>query len=425
MSTMHSTYTQKYKVFFQKKTVRQFAYLFSVNVISLPLSLLTSIVITRYLGAQLYGDYKFVNSLFNVAIIICNFGFFHAGNRALLLSKDRVKSREYYASILIITGILSFLMCIGLLFYAVFDSNIESKKILIPFLCVLPFGFVYLVNYCYETLLQADNQIHYLSIVRLVPKLGYLLGGIGALFYLKDFSLNKLLVVCYIYILTQFAVYVYVIFKLKPIFKNVRERIRELVQYNRDYGFDVYIGALCAVGFASLTDVLISYFGADNTGVGFYSLALTFASPLLMIPSTMATTKYRDFSNQDKIPCRLIATTVGLSFLVMFCLWIAVPPFINLFYGNDFHSVIRLNQYICFGVLMHGLADFFNRFIAAKGKGKLLRNGSFIVGLATLGLNILMIPKFGANGAAYAKMLSGLVYLIVIYICYRLVLKAG
>ena len=173
-----------------------------------------------------------------------------------------------------------------------------------------------------------------------------------------------------------------------------------------------------AVGFASLTDVLISYFSVDNVGVGFYSLAVTFALPLSMVPATMATTHYKDFAKQKKISVKLILLTVLLSFCAMLCLWIVVPPFIKYFYGAEFLPVIKLNYLVCFGMIMHGMADFFNRFIAAKGKGLLLRNASFVVGFATLGINLLLIPSFGATGAAYTKILSGLVYLIVILVCY-------
>lgn len=405
------------------KRGKQFLSLFSVNMLGLPLGLLTSIVVTRYMGSQLYGDYKFINSVFNVAYIICNFGFFHAGNRALVLSDDREKSRQYYGAILLYTVLLSVIMCIGLLGYSWIDPNIDAKNLFVPFLCILPFGGVYLISHCYETLLQADNQIKLLSIVRLVPKIGYLAASAFACYCLMEVNLNRLLVVFYIYLITQLIVYAYVIYQLHPSLKNFKVRSKELFGYYRSYGFDVYVGSIFAVGFASLTDVLISYFSVDNTGVGFFSLAVTFATPLSMIPSTMATTHYKDFSTQKKISGKLIGLTVVLSLGAMVCLWLIVPPFIRLFYGEEFLPVIGLNYLVCFGIIVHGMADFFNRYLGANGKGKLLRNASFIVGFSTLGINLLLIPAFGVTGAAYTKILSGLVYLVVILICYHMVVK--
>ena len=409
----------------KQKSVKQFIGLFSVNIISLPLGFITSIIITKYLGAQTYGDYKFLDSIFRMAIILCNFGLFYAGSRALLLEKNRDRSREYYATILIITLVLSTIMCVALLVYAIIDPNISSKGLLGPFLCILPFGFVYMINYCYETLLQADNQIALLSKVRLLPKLGYLLGGMVAILYFQEVSFNKLLLVCYIYLLTQLVVYAYVMLKLRPLFANIRERWKEIKNYNKSYGFDVYVGSLFAVGFSVLPDILISYFDIDNQGVGFYSLALMFASPLAFVPTTMATTQYRKFSEIEKIKPKSIKITLLLSVLVMLSLWAIVPVIINLFYSSEFNEVIKLNFIVSLGVLLYGIADFFNRFIGAKGQGKLLRNSSFIVGLSVLIANFILVPLYGAAGASWAKVTAGIVYLTTMLICYRKTLKGN
>lgn len=408
---------------FKQRSVKQFLGLFSVNLISLPLGFITSIVITRYLGAQGYGDYKFIDSIFRMAIILCNFGLFHAGSRALLLEKERSRSREYYATILVITFILSVIMCIGLFVYALFDPNITSKGLFDVFLLVLPFGIVYMVNHSFETLLQADNQIRLLSIVRLFPKIGYLVGGLVALFYLQDIAFSKLLLVCYIYFITQLIVYIYVLSKLQPSFCNIRSRWGEIKNYNKTYGFDVYVGALFAVGFSTLPDILISYFGLDNQGVGLYSLALMFSSPLLFVPGTIATTQYRKFAEVDKIPSKYIMITVGLSLLAMFSLWAIVPLLTKVFYSEEFSEVITLNFIVSFGVLLYGFADFFNKFIASKGRGKLLRNSSFIVGFTLLLANFALVPSFGAYGASWAKVCSGVVYLLTMLICYFKIIR--
>ena len=67
-----------------------------------------------------------------------------------------------------------------------------------------------------------------------------------------------------------------------------------------------------------------------------------------------------------------------------------------------------------FGVAAHGFADFFNRYLGANGQGKVLRNSAFFVGTSTLVFSLLLIPKLGEFGAAYTKLISGFVYLVVI-----------
>ena len=401
-----------------KELLKRFMGLFTVNILALPLGAITSIVVTRYLGAQSYGDYKFLDSVFRMAIVICNLGLFNAASRALLLNKDRIQAKQYYATTLLITLGLSVVMGVGLLIYATLDANIESKGLFNVFLCLIPFTAVYIINHCFEIILQADNQIKLLSIVRLLPKIGYLVGSVAALMFLQNVAFSKLLIVCYVYLLTQIVVYLYVFVKLSPQFHNQKLRWVEIKKYNREYGIDVYIGALFAVGMSTLPDILISYFGIDNQGVGFYSLSLMLSSPLAIIPSTMATIQYREYAYRTSISGKSIVATLGLCTGVMFAMWLIVPVFIDYFYSSEFAVVSQYNRIVSLGVLLYGMADFINRFIGAQGRGKLLRNSSFAVGASVLVFNLALIPHFGAWGAVWSKFIVGMIYLAIMIYCY-------
>ena len=411
------------KTSFQSKKSKQYISLFSVNILGIPLALITSIITTRYLGAQLFGDYNFVNSIFTFTVVIANLGLFQAGNRALVLCNDNKKNREYYGTMFVVGLIITLVMEFFLLLYVINDSNISEKNLVPIFICVIPFGFIYLANNFYETLLHADNRISLLSIIRIFPKLFNLLAVIFVFFFFNNEDISKLLLILYIHIITQLIVFTYAAYRIKPIFKNIKSNFKTIFKHYKNYGFDIYIGAIVAVGFASLTEILISYFSVDNTGVGFYTLAVAFSAPLLMIPSTIATTNYKEFSTQIKIPSKLIVSTTILSILAVVLLWIVVPPFVEFFYGNEMMQVVEINKIVSIGVFMHGMADFFNRYLGANGKGKILRNASFIIGFATLGFNLFLIPKFGAVGAAYTKIGSAIVYLSIMIFSYKMVVR--
>jgi O-antigen/teichoic acid export membrane protein len=193
--------------------------------------------------------------------------------------------------------------------------------------------------------------------------------------------------------------------------------------YHKEYGVDVYIGALFATGMATLPDILISYFGVDNQGVGFYSLSLMLASPLAFIPSTMATIQYREYAYRTSISRKSIIVTLLLSVFAMFALWLVVPLFINYFYPSEYVEVAQYSRVISLGVLLYGMADFLNRFIGAQGRGKLLRNSSFAVGGAVLVFNLALIPYFGVWGAVWSKLIVGAIYLLIMMYCYSKTVK--
>lgn len=402
---------------------RQVLGLFSVNLIGIPIGIITSIVITRYLGAQGFGDYKFLLSIFNVAILIFSFGFYQAGNRALVLNSDKQKAKEYFGTELLITGGLFIIMSVFLVLYALLDTNLQEKRLDKYLLYLIPFAWVFLLLSYFETLFQADNRIRLLGQIRLFPKVGFLIMALLLYFVFMNLETNRLTVVWAFYIATEIVVYLFVLYKLNVSFKNFTTRFKEIWNYNKSYGFDVYLGSLFAVGFASLTEVLISYFGLNNTGVGFYSLALTFTMPLSFIPNTIATTHYKDFSTSKAVPPKLLLITLGLSLTALFGLWVIVPPFIRFFYGIEFESVIRLNFIVSIGVIAHGFGDFYNRYLGANGQGKALRNSSFFVGGSMMFFNLLLIPQWGEKGAAYAKLITGFVYLLSIIYFYMRYLK--
>ncbi len=411
---------QQYK---SNPRAKQVLGLFSVNIIGIPIGIFTSIVITRYLGAQGYGDYKFIQSIFSFAIIIFTFGFFQAGNRALVLNNDKQKAKEYYGAELLITGGLFIIMSIFLILYALFDSNIQEKQLDKFLLFVIPFGWVFLLLRYFETLFQADNRIRMLGQVRLFPKAGFLITALLLYFVFMNIETNRLAVVWAFYIATEVIVYTIILVKLKISFRNIKERLNEIWNYNKSFGFNVYLGSLFAVGFGQLTHILISYFGIDNSGVGFYALALTFTMPLTFIPNTIATTHYKDFSTSKAVPKKLVFITLGLSLAALFGLWIIVPPFVRFFYGIEFESVILLNFIVSIGVIAHGFGDFYNRYLGANGQGKALRNSSFYVGGSMMLFNLLFIPKWGETGAAYAKLITGFVYLLIIVFYYLRFIK--
>jgi len=407
---------QEYK---DNEKFKQVLTLLSVNVIVIPLSIISSIIITRFLGPSGYGDFKYLNSLFSLAIVLLNFGFFQAANRALVLIDDRVKARELYGAALTVMGFLFFVISMALLIYALFDRNIQEKGLQTILMWTIPFTWIFLLSRYFEVLLQADNKIALLAKSRLYPKVAFFITVLVLFLVFFNYSGKRLTVIWILFLATEMLGYFYILFKIYPSFRNLKERIKEIWHFNKAYGFNVYLGSVFSTGFSALTGILISYFGVDNSGVGYYALALTIAGPLEFIPNVIATTHYKDFSSRRGIPRRLLLITIGFSSLALLGIWLLVSPFIKFFYGMEFRPVISLTYITSLGVVFTGLADFFNRFLGAHGQGKALRNSAFIVGLAIMVLNITLIPSLGETGAAYVKICSGLIYLILMLLYYR------
>jgi len=412
---------QQYK---NSERFKQVLSLYAVNIIGIPLSIISSIIVTRFLGPVGFGDFKFLQNIFTLGISLFSIGFFQAGNRALVLNNDVQKGRELYGAQLVIMGGLSIIMSASLFGYVFLDNNISEKGLRDLFICLIPFAWVFLLVMYFEVLFQADNKIYLLAKSRLYPKLAYFISVLLIYFFFFEYCGDRLSLIWIFFLSTQILAFLYIIYKINPSFLNLGKRIREIWHFNKTFGLNVYAGSLFTVSFGQLTGVLISYFGMDNAGVGYFSLALTISAPLGFIPNVIGTTHYKDFSTSASISKKLFLTTFAFSFSALLMIFLLVGPFIKFFYGSDFIPVITLTYIVSVGVIFHGLADFVNRFLGSHGEGKALRNSSFIVGTCLMIFNITLIPRFGETGAAYTRILSGLIYFIsMLWFYRRLVIK--
>ena len=327
------------------------------NFIALPLSFVTNIVVTRYMGAEQYGNYLYIQRVLEFAIIVLNFGLFRSINRAVLLADTEEKRREYYGIGLLYLGAIYLLIVISLVLAAFIMPNFSEKGITDIF-CIIPFASsiisIISMNRYYRQ--QPHRLVDYCTLLS-ENFVFRLLRCVYWLFKDND-TLNPVIVVWLFFLSTQLAIYLYVLLRLRPKFTHLKERLREAFRYNKEYGIHVYFGDLFSTAFTALMPLLISRFSADNVDVGFYSLSLMLSSPLSYIPVVIATSHYAKFANYKAIPKKLFLVTGGFSLFALICLWVIVGPFVNLFYTPDFKPVIFLTFITSVGTLLYSLSDF-------------------------------------------------------------------
>lgn len=415
-----SDFRDKYKT---NKHLRQSVTLMLWNFLSMPLAIVTNIVITRYMGAKDYGDYLYVQKVFDFAFIILGLGVLQSVNRAVLLAKEKGEQeiREYYGSGFLCLLVVYALICAALYAFTFVSPNIKAKGIFDIMLCVIPFSLVHYTMSYFEQVLPSSNRITDLIIQRYVPRIGLFVLALALYLVVKkvDLGVSPVVVVWSIFWGTQILVYLYVFKRIKPSFANVKYRVRTILRIDKEYGIQVYFGNLFSTAFTALMPIFLSYFGEDNAGVGFYTLSLMLSQPLSFIPVVVATSHYQKFADYKFIPRKLMMTTFLISIAAMLFLWIIVAPFINIFYTPDFSPVIYLTIISSVGTLLYGISDFFSRYLMAQGKGKPLRNSSFIVGFTTLALSVALIPWIHETGAAITHVGAGLIYFFIILYYYR------
>jgi O-antigen/teichoic acid export membrane protein len=101
---------------------------------------------------------------------------------------------------------------------------------------------------------------------------------------------------------------------------------------------------------------------------------------------------------------------VKYTYLYIICILIAVvvlwlfTPIIYRFIGNDFNSSISVVIWIALGFAFNGMYKMISVYYFYLEKTRLLALISFITALVNIGVNFILIPKFGILGAALSTM---------------------
>ncbi len=401
---------------FKNQNVRRTVILLGATGCSMVALVCINYFLTKIFTPLQFGNYSFLINLFVLSQLVFNFGFFQSAGRIIAIKNDPKEYRKYYGAGFIIVLLIYIVMFVCLSLYAFFSNNVVSRGLTIPLMCMLPLGWVYLLINFYEQILQGAGQINLLARMRLVPYIVYLI-ILGAIFLFNRNGIG-FNVICVLYLASFAVTHLYIFFKLKPDFSGVKEQLSEIWTANKQYGFHIYIGALFAVGASNLMGVLISYFESDNTPVGLYNMALQISAPLSLIPNIVATVMFKQFANSSKIAKNVVLSMLGISACAFVFISVIAGPFVRIVYGEDYLGAIPLVKYLSIGAVLYGIADFYNRFLLSKGQGKQLRNASFCVGSCLLISGVLLTKYFGVSGAACARIISGTVYVLVIWFYY-------
>lgn len=401
------------------KQKRQVLLLYCSTLLSVLFGVLASIVNTRFLEPDQYGDVRYVQNIINFIASLLLFGFFLSGSRLLALSNDVERSRRIRGALIVILFVAGILLCsttalCSLLFYN--KPSVSSLFLISVPVCLFPL----LSNYV-NTTAQGDNHIDKIAAARLLPALIYV--PLAYFVYLHFGATSSRM------ILLQWGVYslilVLVIISTNPSFKNLKDIFNDLIKENKAYGFQLYLGSLVMVSTGYLAGIFIGHFNSDNSEVGFYTLALTVTSPLSMLPSIIGTTYFKQFATEPRIPSKVMKASIILTLASCILFIILIKPIVLFLYSAKYETVGTYASLLAIGFSVHGLGDMINRYLGSHGQGKSIRNSSIANGCLKLFGYSVFVYFWNTNGAILTTILCDFLYAIVIYYYYLRFVKAN
>ena len=400
------------------KLLAQTGMLFFSQIALIVLGLAIKYVQTNELGDINYGEYALFISITSIALVIFRFGFYVSLQVLLANNKDRTKERELIGAGIIISFIVA--LCFALFLFAfsfwindLLNTNIGFiLKSLALLSMVMPFQFLISV------ISTGTNRIGPSALFNFLPKLIFLLALILFIGYFElDVYHTVLLNLC-----STLLILIPILILFKPKFSNLKQRVTEIWKKNKSFGIHYYIGSVFNQTTYRLDEIFLAYFH-NTVLVGYYSLANLVCSPMVLMSQSLSKSLFKRFAESDKIPGKVFLFNTAWLLLCIGVLGLMVTLLQHFQFVNfDYSEVIKYILPLSLAFFFQGMCSPY-AFLAAKSKGKEIRNVAWMEAVINLLGNIILIPYLEIMGAIYSSISAKFVHFLALRFYYRKYLK--
>jgi len=377
------------------------AYIVSVisKLIVVTSSFLSSVLINRYLGPDLKGQYAYIFSYVGILSLILNFGI---GQSYTFFKKNLgVNIKQEFINIFFLQLLVYTVVIIAVnLFYSNYVLNIIFiASILTQFNSQV--GFMAIVsNVNLRNIITVYSVLIHLFLLTLIY------------FFSKD-NLN-LVIIAIIAKLSFDTINLIIKNKFLPttLYVNV-QLMKEILKFSF---FPMLTSLLIVLNYS--LDVIILKQYVSFADIGIYSVGVALAGMLWVVPDAFKDVLFSKTSNNDSTK----EIVFSIKFNVYFCLVVIIgfivlgKDFINLFYGKDYLDAYNVTILLFVGCIPMIFFKMINTLYISIGKQRFAFVILFIAVIGNVGANYLLIPFMGIEGAAIASIFSyftcGIIFLV-------------
>lgn len=376
--------------------------------------LITFPYISRVLGAAGNGKISFADSIVTYFIMIAMLGIPVYGIRACAKVKnDKEKLSETVYEILII-NIISTIISYLLLFIAItFITKFEEYKTLILILSIS----IFLNCIGVEWLFKAFEEYAYITVRSLIFKVISII-----LMFLLVKSQENIEIYAFIMLVSSSLSYIFNFMRIHKYtlpFRKVKDKLKFKKHIKPIFSF--FLLSVSWTIYTHMDVVMIGFISTDQQ-VGYYSAAIKIKSILVSGVSALGTvllprlTTYVNNKNKEEFyellkkdfSFIIIAAFFFIGFLV-----INAKETLIFLSGNEYVAASFTMQIILFTIIFIGLSTMTGtNILIPTGKEKVAIKANVCGIIINFILNALLIPYYGAAGAAIATLMGEIIILV-------------
>ena len=397
---------------FDNKEIKNAWWLIAGRITQMIVSLFISIITARYLGPNNYGIINYGTAYVTFFMSFCTLGI----NSIIIKDfvdhpKEQGKTIGTTLLLRIVSSSISILMIICSV--SIIDKN-EPLTISVTVLCAM--GLVFQV---FDTINYWFQSLYLSKITSMATLLAYL---ITSIYKITLFLLNKDIrwfafasSIDYIFL----ALFLYIVYKKYhgPKLSFSWEKGKYLLSKSYHY---ILSGMMVAI--YGQTDKLMLKHMLNETSVGYFSLASSINSMWVFVLSAIIDSMYptivrlslKNKDEFDKKNRQLYALIIYISIFVAFIFMCFGKIAIKIIYGEAYLGAANPLKIITWYTIFAYLGVARNSWIVCENKQKYLKYMYLSAAIINIVLNYILIPVWGASGAAFASLITQIMTCILL-----------
>jgi len=175
----------------------------------------------------------------------------------------------------------------------------------------------------------------------------------------------------------------------------------------------MFLGLVMSL-FSGIDSFAIGYF-KDMSNVGIYNAALPLTYFLLIVPALFLQLFFpvitREYSKKNFNLIKSLSKQIGkwifiLNLPILIILMLFPGAVINLLFGSGYIQAENSLRLLSIGIFIYSIFLISENLLSMAGKSKTVLFNLLVASIVNIILNIILIPSYGINGAAFSTMLS-------------------
>lgn len=393
-----------YRIVIRSDFVRKVAETFATRILLIGIGLFTSVIVARILGPEGQGLYTMAVVISVIGVQFANLGL-HASN-TYYVARDRKLLPPLVGNTLVASFVFGGTgAALTLVIFSMWPklSPIDGLLLILALLWI-PFGLAYMLL---QNLLLGIQEVRTYNKIELTNKV-FAVSFICLLILLGAVTVETIYIVSLIALIASF---IWILRQLKGHIHCSPMPSFALFKDSLCYGFKAYISAFAALMIQRMDLLMINYY-LGNKQTGLYSIAVGLIDMLFLFPIIVGTIAFPklcamgEWHQRLKYTRKIVIVMVGIIIPLIIIIFFSAEFIITTLYGSNYADSVGPLAWFLPGLFVWSIEVMYRKLLISIDYPAAIAWGWIGAFCLNIVLNVVLIQRFGINGAAAASSLT-------------------